>query len=101
VQEAPIVGRTPYDLLSDQRLSGSLGNFVSALDPIEVIATAAYVVLGIWGKSTGLPMSFWEFIVLLAGYHLVLRPLSDVAIRWAKKSVAIPNGPRQLPSSRE
>jgi hypothetical protein len=62
-------------LLYDQTFSGALGKFIAKLDAIEVLATAAYIILGIWGKSNGLPMPFWKLISLGAGYHIVLRPL--------------------------
>lgn len=85
----PVVGRTAYDLVAEKTVTGALGFFISTLDPIEVLAAIAYVLLGIWGKSPSLPMPFWEFIGVFAGYHVILKPISELVFKRSKVNLPV------------
>ncbi len=83
-----IVGRTPYDLLYEKGLAGALARLLSEFDSIEVLATLTYILLGIFGKSSGPIMRLWVFLGLLVGYHVILKPISSllwsVVRRWTR-----------------
>jgi hypothetical protein len=82
---AHVVGRTPVDLLYERQLSSALARFIDQLDPVEVLGTLVYVLLGVWGKSSGLEMRFWVFVTSLAGYHVLLKPIAKRISSWAGK----------------
>ncbi len=83
-----LVGRTPYDLLYEHGLTGSLARLLGEFDAIEVLATLTYILLGLFGKSGGPIMRFWVFLGLLTGYHVILKPVGSllwsVVHRWAR-----------------
>src|SRR5437016_983149 len=51
-----VVGRTPYDLISENPggLSSALAEFVRSVNPVVLLLTVAFVLLGIFGKPPGL-----------------------------------------------
>ena len=73
-----IVGRTPYDLLHEWRVLAAVARLISGMDAVELLASVAYIVLGLWGKSAGSVMRFWVFLTLLSGYHVILKPLGSL-----------------------
>jgi hypothetical protein len=83
-----IVGRTRYDFISENcgGLSSALAEFVRSMNPIVLLMTVAYVLLCIFAKPSGSPMSFGAFCIILAGYDLLLRPLGTFLRRLLKCS---------------
>jgi hypothetical protein len=71
----PTVGRTAFDVIHEQGIAAALAKVIRKFDPVEVLATTAYVLFGLFMKSGGLVMRFWVFCALLAGYHWLVRPL--------------------------
>jgi len=71
-----VVGRTYADILYKVGALKTFGRFISECDPAELLGVTAYIILGIWGKSQGLVMPFWWFLICLAGYHMLLRPIA-------------------------
>ncbi len=86
--ERTVVGRTSYDLISENcgGLSSALAEFVRSMNPIVLLMTVAYVLLCIFAKPSGSPMSFGAFCAILAGYDLLLRPLGTFLRRLFKCS---------------
>ncbi len=84
-----LVGRTPYDLLSEEGITGALAKLIGGFDAIEVLGTSAYILLGLFGKSSGPIMRFSVFLGLLAGYHVILKPISSLlwsfVRRWTRE----------------
>lgn len=78
----PVPGHTAVDLLYETGLQHALAKVVGELDPVEILGTATYVVLNVWGKSTGLVLQFWKFAAILAGYHAVARPSLKLVFQY-------------------
>lgn len=76
--EQPVVGRTAYDLLYEHGVSGAAANLIAGMDSVEVLGTAAYVLLGVFARGGGGLPRAWVFLVLLAGYHTIIKPLGDL-----------------------
>lgn len=90
-----VVGRTPYDLLHEHGITVALGKLIAETDPLELIIVTAYVLLRLFGKGEPV-MRFWVFIGLLAGYHIVLKPLSD----WLRINLLRPKHEPPNPTER-
>jgi hypothetical protein len=71
-----IVGRTPYDLLHEHGIAHAVAKVLRSIDAVELLGTLSYILLGLFGKS-GLPMRMWVFLALLAGYHIVGKPVGS------------------------
>jgi hypothetical protein len=84
------VGRTMYDIIHERAISIALGKFISATDPIEVLAVGAYVIVKVFGKSGEPVIRFWLLVTLLTAYHLVLKPFAE----WIRFRFS---DPKQLP----
>jgi len=74
-----VVGRTPYDFIAENLggLSSALAGFVRRIRPIVFLIVVAYVLLCIFARPSGPPMSFKALCVLLVGYDLLGKPLRD------------------------
>jgi hypothetical protein len=78
--DTQVVGRTTPDLIYEVGLPSALAKLIAELDGIEILGTTAYVLLMTLGKQ-GPVMSFWLFLILLAGYHIALRPIASF-VSW-------------------
>jgi len=72
-----VVGRTPYDFIVENSggLSSALADFVRRVNPIVLLIVVAYVLLCIFARPSGAPMSFAALYALLVGYYLLGKPL--------------------------
>ncbi len=83
-----IVGRTPYDLIVENSgdLSSALAAFVRGVRPIVILIVVAYVLLCIFARPSGPPMSFKALCTLLVGYDLLSKPLRKFFRRLITRS---------------
>ena len=72
-QSSPVIGRTAWDVAHAAGVAGHADRVLGELDPVELMAVLLYAYL-VWKAPDKAP-SFVLFVALLAGYHLVLRPL--------------------------
>jgi hypothetical protein len=76
----PAVGRTAWDFADAMGASEHASRVLRELDPVEVIALAAYAYV-LWRQPDQNPGLLW-FLLALAAYHLVLRPLARLGLMW-------------------
>jgi len=88
-----VVGRTLWDLAHE--------------NPVEVLATLAYVLPWFYGKSGSSPVRFWVFLASLAGYHILVRlrrdttnPKSRSLTAVRRKRGRVRDDKRRFPASR-
>jgi len=74
----PIVGRTGYDLLYEGGITGAAAKLLYGIDVVELLGTTAYVLLRLFSKPDVPIMRVWVFLGLLAGYHVIVKPLESL-----------------------
>ena len=79
------VGRTVYDLLYEPGLTGPLARLLAEFDPVELLGTLTYILSGTSGKKDAPTMQLWVFLSVLAGYHIMLRPLSSLLWHYVRR----------------
>jgi hypothetical protein len=89
-----LVGRTPYDLLHEHGIASAAARVLASIDAVELLGTLAYILLGLFGKS-GLPMRMWVFLAVLAGYHVVGKPVARLLEIFVETTFRPKRGPER------